>query len=574
MKLQGKSAAPGVAVGSIFIHSNYIKQPKETIIPAGEVDSHLNQYLSVKKEALKELEKLQLSAGKKDPKKAVIFIAHKEIVEDVIINEEIPAKIKNEHWSGDWAICQVYETVLSVLKKTPDPLISERASDFEDVRTLLLRLWYGSKNSGLGNLKEPVIIAAKELLPSDAVNMEKDKVLAILTETGGLTSHAAIIAKGYGIPIILGIPGFLEKAKHGQLAVVDANEGIVILDPDSSSVEEYKKKADAFLQDKKDIETYLDKECYTACAVKIDIGLNISNTDEDLAAAQYADSVGVFRTEFLYMEKDILPSEDEQFIHYSKVLECFGDRPVIIRTMDIGGDKNVPCMTMPREDNPFLGNRALRLCFSNPGIFTTQIRALLRAAVQGNLWLMLPMVASINDIRKAKEFISSAAAELKKEGKPFGKIKIGIMIEIPSIAIMADLAAKEVDFASIGTNDLCQYLCAADRMNSEVEDYYDPYHPAHIKLIKEVITAFNSEGKPISVCGEFGSDLMAIPLLIGLGLHKLSMNASAIPAVKRVIAGCIVKDCESLAERVLACITADEVKAVLLGYSKSRMHDA
>ena len=565
MTLKGKSAALGVAVGSIFIHNNSIKQPKETIIPAGEIDEHLNRYLSVKKLALEELDKLEASAGKKDQNKALIFVAHKEIVEDVIINEEIPAKIKNERWAGDWAICQVYETILSVLKKTPDPLISERASDFDDVRALLLRLWYGRKNSGLSELTEPVIIAAKELMPSDAVTLEKDKVLAIITETGGLTSHAAIIAKSYGIPIVLGIPGFLEKVEYGQLAIVDANEGIVILDPDSATTDEYRKKANEFLQDKKNTETYLDKECYTGCAVKIDIGLNISNADKDLAAALYVDSVGVFRTEFLYMGREQLPSEDEQFAIYSKVLECFGDRPVVIRTMDIGGDKDVQCMTLPYEENPFLGNRGLRLCFSNPDIFLTQIKAVLRASVHGNLWLMLPMVASIDDIRKAKEFIASAAGVLKKEGKSFGKIKIGIMIEIPSIALIADLAAKEVDFASFGTNDLCQYLCAADRMNGTVEDYYQPYHPAFLKLIKETITAFNSAGKPISICGEFASDLLAVPLLIGLGLRKLSMTANGVAAVKRVIANCTVKECETLAERALACVTAGEVKAVLGG---------
>ena len=563
MTLQGKCAVPGVAVGSIYIHNNSFTIPKESLCPAGEEQVHLDRYFFIKKQAISELDLIVQKLN--DDPKAAIFIAHKEIVDDIIINEEIPAKIKNEQWAGDWAIYQVYETVLAVLKNTPDPLISERACDFDDVRSLLLRLWYGQKNEGLNTLTEPVIVAARELMPSDAAGMDKGRILAILTEIGGLTSHAAIIAKSYGIPTVLGITGLLDSVKQGQTAAVsaDANKGTVILNPDKNTADEYQKKAKKYQQDKKEEQTYFSREGFTACGKKIDIGLNVANVGADLAAEQYVDSVSVFRTEFLYMGRNSLPSEDEQFEVYRKVLECFGERPVIIRTLDIGGDKQIAGMKpLNTEENPFLGVRALRLCFNYPDIFMTQIKAALRAS-NGNLWLMLPMVTSIEDIRKAKEYIAAAAEELKKEGITVSPYKFGIMIEIPSIALIADLAAKEVDFASIGSNDLCQYLCAADRMNAETEEYYQSYHPGMLRLLKDVISAFDNAGKSISICGELGGDPMAVPLLIGLGLRKLGMNASSIAAVKRKLAGCSVKQCEELAGLALACQTAAEVKTVL-----------
>jgi phosphotransferase system enzyme I (PtsI) len=565
MILQGKGAAGGTAVGRIYIYNNVFNRPTESFVRAGEEQSQLDRYLQIKKEAMEELEKLYLSMKEHDHEKAKIFKAHQEIVEDVIINEEIPARILNERWTGDWAICQVYETVLGVLRKSTEPLISERAPDFNDVRTLLLRLWYGQKNDGLSSLADPVIIATHELMPSDAAGIDRHKVLAILTETGGITSHTAIIAKSYGIPTVLSVNGLLDAVKHGQVAAVNADEGIVILDPDKNIADEYIKKSNAFLLYKVETETFLDKEGITSDGVKIDIGLNISNAEDDLKDSEYVDSVGVFRTEYLYMGHDTLPAEDTQFAVYKKVLECFGERPVIIRTLDIGGDKKLSSMALPREENPFLGNRALRFCFTYPSIFKTQIKAALRAAVCGNLWLMLPMVGSLEDIRRAKEHITSAKVELKKEGKPFGEIKLGIMIEIPSIALIAGFAAKEVDFASFGSNDLIQYLCAADRMNSAVEDYYQSYHPALFRLMKDTVAAFTKAGKPVSICGELGSEPKAVPVLIGLGLRKLSMGASSIAAVKRVVSSVTIEQCEKIADKVLECSTAEEVKKYLAG---------
>ncbi|MDR0464281.1 MAG: phosphoenolpyruvate--protein phosphotransferase [Treponema sp.] len=566
MVLNGKGAAAGIAVGSILIYNDKIQIPCESFVPAGGEQAQLDKYNLIKKEALEELESIRLSIQKLDPAKAGIFIAHKEIVEDIVINEEITAKILKDRWVADWAVYSVYDTFISVLRQTPDPMISERAVDFEDVRDLLLRLLYGQKKIKLSSLNEPVIIAAGDFKPSDAASMDKEKVLAILSEHGGLTSHTAIIAKSYGIPAVFGIEGLLKTIKQGQSVIVDAGEGIVILDPPSDAKKKYEEKYSAFCRDREDAEKYRTAPGCTSCGVKIDIGLNIANTDDkELSASGYTDSVGVFRTEFIYMGRAALPAEDEQFSIYKKVLECFKERPVILRTMDIGGDKKLSCMELPDEENPFLGNRALRFCFKNPDIFKTHIRACLRASVFGHLWLMLPMVTSLEDIRKAKEHIACARSELEKEGKSFKEIKLGIMIEIPSVAIIADLVCAEVDFASIGSNDLIQYVCAADRMNVEVEPYYQSYHPAMFRLFKKTIDAFNDAGKPVSFCGELGSDPKAVPALIGLGMRKLSMNAACVPAVKRTIASLTIKKAEEIAANVLRLPTAMEIEKYLQG---------
>ena len=564
MVLKGKGAACGAAVGRIYIYNEKFNIPVENFVCAGEEQSHLDRYLSVKNEALKELEEIRLSMQKADADKAEIFGAHQEIVEDIIINEEIPARILNQRWTGDWAIYQVYETILGVLRNTPDPLISERAVDFDDVRALLLKLWYGQKADGLGNLKKPCIIAARELKPSDTASLDRDNVLAIITEAGGVTSHTAIIAKSYGIPAVLGIDGLMGFVKQGQLAAVDADKGIVTLDPEKSVTEELLEKSSSFLRDRQAAETFRDSKAGTACGVEIEIGLNISNFNEDEKAAEsYTDSAGLFRTEYLFLGHNKLPSEEEQFTFYSKVLKCFGEKPVVLRTLDIGGDKQITGIKHKPEENPFLGNRGIRFCFSNPEIFKTQIRAALRAALYGNLWLMLPMVGSLEDIRRAKEHIAAACEELKKEGLPFGNIKTGIMIEVPSIALVADHAAREADFASIGSNDLCQYLCAADRMNSAVEPYYHHYHPGMFRIIKETITAFTEAGKPISICGELGSDPLAVPVLIGLGMRKFSMAAPSVAAVKRAIASVTIEKAQELAEKVLQIPSAGEIEQFL-----------
>ncbi|MDR2543382.1 MAG: phosphoenolpyruvate--protein phosphotransferase [Treponema sp.] len=566
MNITGKSAAPGVVLGSIYIYNKKFIIPKESFLNRDERQSHLDRYLLIKEQAKTELEELKISLQKIDPAKAEIFGAHQEIVDDITINEEIPARILSDLWSGDWAIFQVYETIITVLKQTADSLISERSDDFDDVRALLLRLWYGQKNERLSSLKDPVIIAAYDLKPSDTASFDKNKVLAILTETGGVTSHSAIIAKSYGIPAILGIEGLLSLVKQGQQAAVNATEGTVILDPKDDIVTEYNIKNKDFLRDREEAFTYMDKEGLTSCGVKIDIGINLSDCDSENDLKNYVDMAGLFRTEFLFLGRNTLPSEEEQFISYKKVLENYGQKPFVLRTLDIGADKLLSCMDNKSDESPFSTNRGIRFCFNNPGIFKTQIRAALRASVYGNLWLMLPMISSLDCIRKAKKLISDVCLELEKEGIPVALFKTGIMIEVPSIALISAFAAKEVDFASIGSNDLCQYVCAADRADSADAGYYQSYHPAMFHLIKEVTGSFLQEGKPISICGELGSDPLVVPVLIGLGLRKLSMGGASIAPVKRTIASLTIEKAQQIAQEVLQLQTAAQIEE----YQKNR----
>jgi len=575
MVLKGKTAAPGIAAGSIYIYNDETITPLESFVLSGEEHIHLDRYLSVKNHVIEELEVIRLSMKKVDADKALIFEAQKEIADDIIINEEIPAKIINEKWSGDWAIYQVYENVLSLLRKTDDPLIAERAADFDDVRSHLLKSWYtgkiNPKNKGLSCLTEPVIIAAHDLKPSDTVCLDKNKVLAILTETGGETCHTAIIARSFGIPSVFGIEGLLGFVKQGQQAVVDAVEGKVLIDPSCDIISAYLKKSETFRRDREGLAVYQNRESRTLCGTKIDIGLNISAVFEnvvELEAEKFTDYAGLLRTEFLFLGKNAAPAEEEQFAYYRKVLECFGKKPVIMRTLDIGADKQVSYLNLKREENPFLGIRGVRYCFENTEIFTTQIKAALRASVYGNLWLMLPMIGSIDEIKKAKDIIAQAKKELKKEKKKTGDYKLGIMIEIPSIALIADIAAREADFASIGTNDLCQYVCAADRTNSSAAPYYNQFHPAMFRLLKQINAAFTAAGKPISICGELGSDPLAAPALIGLGFRRLSMSASSVADVKRKIASLSLEQAKKAAESVVNMTTAEEVKKYLDAISK------
>jgi phosphotransferase system enzyme I (PtsI) len=563
--LKGTGVSAGIAVGKIYVYQPVNITVEENFCESGQNKKHIERFEEVKNLAGNELRSICAFLEKEDPEKAKIFIAHQDILNDVAINEEIRDGIEQENWTGDWGIQKIYTKFFKLIQKAKDAMIRERAADFEDVRKRLLRIWRGLPECSLAALPEPVIVAAHDLLPSDTATLDRNRVLAILTETGGTTSHSAIIARSYGIPAILGIPALLEHTRTGMIAAIDAKTGGVITEPDDSTVKDYEKKREIFLREQGEIKKYLNRGGQSADGVQIEIGLNIGCAgEEELAGESCTDFVGLFRTEFLYMGRVTLPSEEEQFAVYKTVLERYGSRPVTLRTLDIGGDKCPDCLPLPREDNPFLGNRALRLCFSRPEIFKTQLRAALRASVFGNLWLMLPMVGSIDDIRRAKAIIAETRAELEAEGTAYSRdFKTGIMIEIPAIALTADMAVKEIDFASIGTNDLCQYLTAVDRINPLVADYYQSFHPAMFRLIASVVRHFNEAGKPICVCGEMGGSELAAPVLGGMGMRKLSMGLASVARVKRVLSGLTIEQMETLANSVVNLPTAGSVENYL-----------
>lgn len=566
MVIKGNPVSEGIALGEAYLYVPFVPMVAEAEFPAEKAPEYLARYDQIRGEARTELEGIRdrlEAAG--DPEKAKIFTAHIDILFDAAMDEDIRDYIGYDYLMPDWAIHKTFEKYIKILSKAKDDLIRERVADLRDVKSRLLRIWAGVPEKNLAALEKPVVVVAHDLFPSDTATLDRQKVLAIVTEVGGATSHSAIIARSYEIPALLGVPGVMESLSHGQSLIVDAVEGALITDPSGAQQAEYAEKKRAFAIHAAEIKKYLAAEPRTADGAEIDVELNIgAASPQELEGSQYVGGVGLFRTEFIYMGREQLPTEEEQVEIYKKVLTAFGSRPVTLRTLDIGGDKKLDCMELPKEDNPFLGNRALRLCFHKPEVFRTQLRAALRASVCGNLWIMFPMVGSMDDIRRAKSFVDAAKQELEAQGIPYSPdVKVGIMIEIPSIALLADLAAQEVDFASIGTNDLCQYATAVDRMNPDVTQYYQTYHPAMFRLMGYVVEQFNKAGKPICVCGELGGDKLAPAVLIGLGMRKLSMGLASVARTKRLIAGLTIPKAEELAAKVRQMATAGEVEAYL-----------
>lgn len=564
MRYTGTAVSAGVVIGKVYLYERFVSDVSKC--PMGTPAEEAAHYLAARDAAQGELETLcQHFTELGDNEKASIFSAHLEILSDETMDEEIQAGISGGESSGPWVIRSVYEQYASMFEQLADPIIRERAVDLRDVCARLLRCWEGLPEQNLSALPEPVIIITHDLVPSDTATLDRNNVLGIVTEIGGSTSHSAIIARSYEIPAVLGVSGIVSQLEDRQEVILDAVDGAILTGFDEEVRSAYEAKRREILRRQAHTKLYIDREPITPDGVRITVELNIASAEpQNLEYAKYTDGVGLFRSEFLYMGRSALPTEEEQFQAYRKVLMTYGSRPVILRTLDIGGDKPLDCLDIPKEDNPFLGNRALRLCFQHPDMFRTQLRASLRASVYGNLWLMFPMVASMDDIRRAKSCLESAKAELTAEGIPFSPdLKVGIMVEIPAIAFLADQAAREVDFASIGTNDLTQYLTAVDRGNPEVRAYYQTYHPSLFRLIGYVVRSFAAQGKPVGVCGEMGGDPLAAAVLIGLGMRQLSMGAASVASIKQMILSTSCETAKALAETVCGLSTADEVRKYL-----------
>lgn len=570
MEYKGTPVSNGIACGEAFIYTPFKPVIVERTIESGEREAALSQYSELKAKTQTELEAIVEKMKQIDEDKAEIFIAHCGILNDVAMDEEIQELITDSLMAPECAVDVIYEKYIQVLSSLDDPILKERADDIKDVKRRMMRIWFNVESLNLADMDKPSIIFAHDLLPSDTATLNRDMALAIVAEVGGSTSHSAILARSYGIPAVLGVEGIMSAVEQGAEVIVDAVEGIIITEPADAQKAEYAEKREQYVKYMDEVKKYIDIEPVMKDGKRVNVCLNIGSAEEgELAGEKYTDGVGLFRSEFLYMEGSELPDEETQYNSYKKAAETFGGREVILRTLDIGGDKTLEAMELPKEDNPFLGLRALRLCFEKKDIFKTQLRAALRAGVYGNLSIMLPMVGSVDDIRRAKEIINEAKAELKAEGIEYNDgIRVGIMVEIPSIALAADLAAKEVDFASIGTNDLCQYLTAVDRLNPRVGQYYQSYHPSMFRLIGHVCDCFAKEGKPVSVCGEMGGDSLAAPALIGLGVNKLSMGISSVAQVKMVISSLTQAKAKEIADRVREMATAAEIEVYLKNEGK------
>jgi len=570
MIYKGNPVSQGIAIGEVYRYTPFTAQITERIIEAAEAEQAVTAYFDLRAKAKAELLAIADSLRADSPDKAAIFTAHVDMLQDEAMNEELEELIRDDLFAPEYAVEKVYSKFSRLLAKSKDAKIRERVADLQDLKSRLHRIWLDEPERNLATLAKEVIVVAHDLFPSDTATLDRSKVRGIVTEIGGSTSHSAIIARSYEIPALLGVTDAMTLLQDGETVIVDAIEGSLYTSPDTALQAEYTQKREAYLAYAAELKQYRNVEPITQDGVRVDVLLNIGSASPDeLSGSLFTDGVGLFRTEFMYMQNPSLPTEEEQFQAYRKVALEFGERPVILRTLDIGGDKQLESMELPKEENPFLGLRALRLCFENLPLFQTQIRAVLRAAVFGNLWMMLPMVGSLDDIRQAKAIIAEVKADLDRSGLIYKDVPVGIMIEIPSIAMVADLAAKEVDFASVGTNDLCQYLTAVDRMNPTVSKYYQSYHPAMFRIIGQAIGAFHAADKPIGVCGEMGGDPLAAAALVGLGMRKLSMGPSAVPRIKKLLTGLTIPQAEALAKQVLTLSTAEEVERLL----KAELHN-
>lgn len=559
---KGIPVSQGIAVGRVYQYEPYHAAVSKELIAQEHIQIEWQSYEAARESALLELNTLKERMGEADQDKAAILGAHIEILKDPAMDEQAAKLIRNKRYNVKYAIEEAYTIFIQMLEKVQDDMIRERIADMKDVKNRILRCADRIPEKNLSSLSEPVIVIAKDLFPSDTASLNRKMVLGIITEAGSETSHTAIIARSYEIPAILGVKDAVSEFADGEEIIMDAIEGIVLTAADDRTKEEYKAKREAWIAQSLELKQYLTAEPFTKDGERIYVNLNLGSADEEeLKQAEVSDGVGLFRSEFLYMGRDKLPDEEEQYNIYKRVLQAFAGKTVILRTMDIGGDKKLDCMELPQEENPFLGKRALRLSFEYPDIFLTQLKAALRAAAEGDLWVMFPMVGSLEDIRLARKYVNQAKEELKAAGVSFGEIKLGIMVEIPSIALIAEQAAEEVDFASIGTNDLTQYTLAVDRMNPELGTYYQKYHPAILRLIRYVAEQFSKAGKHVGVCGELGGDEIGAVLLLGFGVRQLSMGCASVAWMKKMITTMTMEKAEEIADAACAMNTSAEIEA-------------
>lgn len=502
--------------------------------------------------------------------KAAIFDAHLLVLEDPELIQPIEEKIKNENVNAAQALTDVSNQFITIFESMDNEYMAERAADIRDVSKRVLAHILGVDLPNPSIIDESVVIIGNDLTPSDTAQLNKQYVQGFVTNIGGRTSHSAIMSRSLEIPAVVGTKTITEEVEAGDIIIVDGMTGDVIVNPSDEVVAQYQEKRDNFFKDKQELQKLRDAESVTEDGHHVELAANIG-TPNDLPGVveNGAEGIGLYRTEFLYMGRDQMPTEDEQFEAYKAVLEAMKGKRVVVRTLDIGGDKELPYLDLPEEMNPFLGYRAIRLCLAQPEIFRPQLRALLRASVYGKLNIMFPMVATIQEFRDAKALLEEERQNLKNEGVDVSDdIEVGIMVEIPSTAALADVFAKEVDFFSIGTNDLIQYTMAADRMSERVSYLYQPYNPAILRLVQRVIAASHAEGKWTGMCGEMAGDQTAIPLLLGLGLDEFSMSATSILKARRLIRNLSEAQMKDLAAKAVNCATSEEVVALVEDYTK------
>ena len=564
--LQGIAASDGIAIAKVYtLTEPDLTVTKVTVEDSEKEVSRLDDALAA---SIKDVELIKETALKNlGEEEAQVFDAHLMVLSDPELIGQVKDSITSNKVNAESALKEVTDMFISIFAGMEDnPYMQERAADIRDVSKRILAHLLGVKIPSPATIKDEVIIVAADLTPSDTAQLNRQYVKAFVTDIGGRTSHSAIMARSLEIPAIVGTKEVTSIAKDGDIIIVDGLSGDVFLNPSEEVVAEYRAKAEAFALQQAEWEKLKDSKTYTKDGHQVELAANIG-TPKDLEGVvnNGAEGVGLYRTEFLYMDSHEMPTEEDQFEAYKAVLEGMNGKPVVVRTMDIGGDKELPYLPLPHEMNPFLGYRAIRISLNEPEMFRTQLRALLRASVYGKLRIMFPMIATLNDFRGAKALLEEEKAKLIAEGVAVSDdIQVGIMIEIPAAAVLAHQFAKEVDFFSIGTNDLIQYTMAADRMNERVSYLYQPYNPSILTLIKHVIDSAHKEGKWAGMCGEMAGDQTAVPLLVGLGLDEFSMSASSVLKTRSLISKLSLSDMQALADKAInECATVQEVEALV-----------
>ncbi len=561
--IKGTAVSKGIAIEKALVLKKDVIRLTDRKISENEIEQELAQLETALTKSMEQIEKIQARALRElGPDKAQVFEAHKMLITDPVLRDSIVNKIQTEYIGAADAAFKAIEELKAVFEMMDNEYMRERVADIKDIGDRLIRNILGKERVDLSNLKEDVIIIAEDLTPSDTAAMDKNHVKGFATEIGGETSHTAIIARSLEIPAVVGCAKAIRKIITGDMVIIDGSEGAVFLNPDPATLAKYEEEGRNFQIRKEKLKGLKDFPAITLDGHCVELAGNIAKPEGVIKVLDNGgEAIGLFRTEFLYMNRNTFPSEEEQFAAYKKVAQSMEGKPVIVRTLDIGGDKHLSYLDLSGEMNPFLGYRAIRICLEEVELFKTQLRAILRGSAYGKIKIMFPMISGIGELRKAKAILEEAKLELKQKNMAFDEnIEVGIMMEIPSAALTADILAKEADFFSIGTNDLCQYTLAVDRMNEKLSSLYDPLHPAVLRLIKNVIDAGHRQGIMVGVCGEMASGIENSIILLGLGLDEFSMSPSAIPSVKEAIRSITFKKAQAIAKKVMEFDNSGAIK--------------
>lgn len=557
-KILGKSASNGISFAKSFVleNNNFSATELKNIDKDEELKKLRESYLIAEEQIKKLRDNAKQNLGEE---KAQIFDAHIQILKDPEMEQQIKELIENEFINASFSIQKVAKTFIEIFSSMEDDYMKERAADIADVTTRLAKIVEGVEIMDLTTISEPIIIVAHDLTPSETSQLNPEFVKGFITQIGGRTSHSAIMARSLEIPAVVGVGDEFSNIKNGIKILIDGSTGEIVIEPSDDIIEEFNSRQKILMLKKEEEKKFIDKESISVDGWKTKIAANIGSLVDVKGTLKVgADGVGLFRSEFLYMDAKEWPTEEEQFEAYKEVLERVGSL-VVIRTLDIGGDKTLNYYEFPKEDNPFLGYRAIRMQLDNKEVLDAQFRALLRASAYGNLAINVPMIATINEFKKVKSEFKRVQNELEAEGVKVGNYQLGIMVEVPSVVALADKFAKYADFFSVGTNDLIQYTFAADRMSPNVSNLYQPFNPSILRQLKIIIDASHKEGKWTAICGELAGEPMIAPVLVGMGLDEFSMSASSILNIRRIISKINKKEAEELVNRVLEMETSEEV---------------